>query len=281
MELAMPNPNFSNIAKSRVLFDQRNRPMRFPDRSDYINFLIGEGFAQDPTQIFSDSQLVEAIYLDWLRRGQAGCVFAQLFGRPRNRTGLQTVVFTEGGKAEGIPVLTERMTTVVEDAITNPNVEAVTVLLPYVVEELSLATLIDGLAGHGPWELELERRWRSLTRIGLRANITAKVWAEVLGMGPFPLFPPTRQSPITSFEIRTKPDRAPPSRTRRNMLAGHLAQLDVLHFLPMAKIHDYFTRWTPQLRLRILGGEDDTRAKARYTFSIHTALWRSVKAGRS
>ncbi len=254
--------------------------MRFPSRRDYIRQLQAHGLIIDEPGFEFDDCLVEAVYLDWLRRPQVGCVFAQLLARPRNRTGLRTVV-ARGDSGHGYAdELALQIDGLVHEAVSDDSHEALSVLLPEVLDMQKLALLIWELGNLPRWVIEGEHRWRDTTvLIGLRVEIAAQIFAETLGMGPFSIFPPTRQCPVTTLEIRTKTLRAKKSHTSRTHRAAHLADIPVRHILTAAQIGLRFSTYTPWLRKRILQGQEDMRAKAGVTYSIPAAIWSSVKAG--
>ncbi|MCH7602821.1 MAG: MFS transporter [Planctomycetes bacterium] len=115
---------------------------------------------------------------------------------------------------------------VVQDAVANPKVEAASVLLPKVLDLESIILLLLKFRSLPGWKIEREWSWRkTLVLIGLRAKIADKVWAEILGLGPFAsCLPPTRQGPVTSLGIRTKPEKAPFSNIQlKKAQAAHLA----------------------------------------------------------
>ena len=254
--------------------------MRFPGRRDYIDFLVGGGLVGDEGEFIQDSALNEEVYLDWLLRGQVGCIFAQIFGRRRNRTSLHTVVVY--GDGENDPAqLSGRIDAAACDAVTDSHVEALSVILPTVLTSESLVRLLISLSTRQNWRVELERRWRrTLTLVGIRLQIADNVWAEVLGMGPFAFLPQTQQSPVTSIEIRTKTERAKRSKIHPDTLAGHLADISTVGLITRGCHRILFNALTPQLRLRILGGRGDARAKAGITFAVPAALWDGLKPDR-
>ena len=271
-------PNFSNVPKSNEFLDDRGRVMRFPTRRDYFRFLVDQGIVNDEKDILDDPRLIEAIYLDWLRRAQVGCVFAQLLGRPKNRMGMQTVVFRKSGNPQHISELARKIDEAVRAAINSHDIEAISILLPDVVAIEELVHLILVMSRFPQWNVEREQEWRGTTiLVGLRVELAASVWAETLGLGPFQFFPPTRQGPITSIEIRTMPLRAKRNKFHPTRLASHLADIETDHFLTSKEHGVRSNKWTPILRTRILGGHSDRRAKAAVTFSFPAAIWKVSK----
>ncbi|MEE8157862.1 MAG: hypothetical protein V3T78_00645, partial [Dehalococcoidia bacterium] len=198
--------DFSGIKRSTVLRDKQNRLMEFPNRRDYIELLIQEGFISSEKDFFERPDLNEAVYLDWLKRGQVGCIFAQLLGRSHNRKGLFLHVADENSdtflEAKN---LASNIDKVVQEAVGNEEAESLTILLPRVLFIEGFARLNLALSEIEGWRIEREERWRTLTRVGLRIHLGDSVWAEVLGLAPYTQYmPPTRLSPVPSLEIRTK-----------------------------------------------------------------------------
>ena len=271
-----------NILKSTrkglALQDERGRPMGFPTRQDYIDQMKAHGLINSEDDFIADDRLTEAVYLDWLLRPQVGCVFAQLLARPVYRTGVRTVI-ARGASGCGQPhELAMQIAQLVDECVEDASTEALSVLMPQMLDSERLTHLVWEL-GHQPsWTIEQERRWRgTLVLIGLRAEIADNVVAETLGMGPFGIFPTTRQCPVTTLEVRTKAERAKRSKLSKTHLAAHLADLPVGHFLTSDQHRSRRMRFTPWLKKRILEGQRDLRAKAGVTYSVPAAIWSSLK----
>ena len=280
----MNNANLQDILKSvdkgLHLRDERGRTMRFPRRQDYVGQLKKYGLIGNQDEFVADDQLTKAVYLDWLRRPQVGCVFAQLLARSHYRTGIKTVV-ARGDAAVGEPEprkLATEVDRLVGSCVQNSSIEAVSVLLPQILTVEGLAHFVWELSCQPGWSIEREHLWRrTLVQIGLRVEISDGIVAETLGMGPFDIFPPTRQCPVTTLEIRTKPKGAKKSQQSKTHLAVHLANVSTEHMLSRKMHRALFSRYTPWLRKRILGHKEDTRAKARVTYSLPVAIWEPLK----
>ena len=275
----MRSLDFSQVSKSTQLVDDRGRLRRFPSRIDYVNSLVTQGIVADDADFRHQEDLVKAVYFDWLKRGQVGCIFAQLFGRMRNRGGLSTVVVATSDELTPSE-LARHIDSLVDGSISGTETNAISVLLPGVRDAVTLTNLMVHLSTLEGWQIELEMPWRTtMIMVGLRRYLSEDIWAEVLGLGPFQFLPPTRQSPITSLELRTSPEPAPKSKTSDSMRAAHLAQLTA-DFLT---VEQYKTRrtLTKGWRTRILGGASgarDHRAKARVTFALPAAIWNAFRA---
>ena len=270
------------ILKSTIrglqLLDERKRQMRFPRRQDYVRQLQKHALINDESEFVTNDRLTEAVYLDWLLRPQVGCVFAQLLARPIYRTGVRTVV-ARGSSGCGDPrELAFQIAHLVNESAGEASDEALSVLLPQILDVAVLTHLVWELSNQPGWTIEQEHLWRkTLVLIGLRAEIAPGVLAETLGMGPFDIFPTTRQCPVTTLEIRTKPKRAKRSHRSRTHLAAHLADIPTDHKLAPAEFRSRFTKFTPWLKKRILGNQRDMRAKAGVTYSVPAAIWFSLK----
>ena len=261
-----------------MLVDELGRTMAFPDRGDYLRFLVADGKIASEDDFINNDALNKDVYLDWLRRGQVGCVFAQLFARPTNRASIWTLV-ARGPDGAGKPgELAAAINQAVRDAVVDASSEGLSVLLPHVLNPEHLIQTVLELARLPEWRIEREARWRgTLVLVGLRVQIAEGVWAEPLGMGPFSFFPPTRHSPITSLEIRTKTERARRGKLHKSALAAHLAQMSTGDMLTPSEFQVRFREHTPKLRKRILGGQDDHRAKAGVTFALPAAIWSAMR----
>ena len=261
-----------------ILQDERGRTMKFPARRDYVRQLQKHGLVTNEAAFIGDDCLTEAVYLDWLRRPQVGCVFAQLLARPANRTGMRTVVARGSSGLGDSGELAVEIAQLACESARDPSVESLSVLMPQILSVEALAQLVWELGTQPEWYIEREHVWRgTLVLIGMRVGIAKGIVAETLGMGPFDIFPPTRQCPITTLEIRTKSKRAKKRFLSNKPLAGHLADIPTDHMLTPAKYRDLFAKFTPWLRRRILGDKQDMRAKAGVTYSLPVAMWQTLK----
>ena len=268
--------------KGLQLRDERGRTMRFPTRQDYVQQLQAHGLIADEAEFVDDDRLTEAVYLDWLRRPQVGCVFAQLLARPIYRTGLRTVVVRGPSRLVDLNDLAAQIACVVDKSVDDPSCEAISVLLPQILDGEALSRLAWELGNRPGWSIEREHPWRgTLVLIGLRVEIAPGAVAEALGMGPFEIFPTTRRCPVTTLEVRTKPKRARRSQISTTHLASHLADLPVDHILTNDEFRSRFVTFTPWLKKRILEEQEDMRAKASVTYSVPAAIWSTLKASGS
>ncbi len=272
--------DFSGVPTSFVLLDEKGRAKRFPTRRDYLSFLIQSSVVPNEAGFVANDELVTAVYLDWIKRGQVGCVFAQLLTRPKHRHILTTVVARERATTSDPHDLALRLAAAVAAGVADEKCEGLTVLFPTVLTPDALVSLVIEVSKLPGWSIERDWPWRgTLSLVGLRVDIAEKVKAETLGLGPYPFFPATRQCPVTSLEIRTKIDRSKYSKTDPGILAAHLADLPI--DMSPGRFGKMFREWTPALKRRILRGEPDERAKASVTYSLPLALWTGLKGSHS
>ena len=144
----MNSLDFSQVTKSTQLVDDRGRLKRFPSRHDYVSFLEAQGLVADDADFQRQEELVKAVYLDWLKRGQAGCIFAQLFGRLRNRKGLRTEVILTNGEQSSAEIA-NKIEALVTDSLDSAGVDAISVLLPGIRDVEALTHLLVSLSGLG------------------------------------------------------------------------------------------------------------------------------------
>lgn len=166
----------------------------------------------------------------------------------------------------------------VDESVSDTSIESLSVLMPQVLDAEALASFVWELGNRPRWQIEREGLWRdTLALIGLRVVIANGVAAETLGMGPFGIFPTTRHCPITTLEVRTNPRRAKKSQLTRDLLASHLADIPTEHILTRKQHGALFRTFTPWLKRRILGYQEDMRAKAGVTYSLPVVIWNSLK----
>ena len=116
--MTTPFPNLSEVNRSLVLTDERGRKMSFPTRKDYVNKLSRDRVITGESDFINRPDLNQAVYLDWLRREQVGCVFAQIFGRKRYRGALDIEVLP--GR-EDLDVLSTQIDAVAQRSILIPS----------------------------------------------------------------------------------------------------------------------------------------------------------------
>lgn len=263
--------DFLGAARSqRVEVDGKAR--FFPTRKDYVDWLVDGGHISSSQEFPQHTDLVQAVYRHWQRQGQIACKFARLIARNPAHHGVAATIIETGGDGALGGAATTHLERSFKAACTKPEVQALTLLFPYVESGPALVRLIRDLRALPAWEVTgfpnpSDRHERVYVRI--TASIEDGVVAEVLGFGPFDFLPATRRAPIAALELRTKAPGAKgssgPGRPRR----VHLAAIEL--GWTEAQVRKVWGE-TEQARLAVLGG-DDSAAKAKVAFSIPLAIW--------
>lgn len=117
----------------------------------------------------------------------------------------------------------------------------------------------------------IEGIFEDYTAIGIRLALADNVASWVMGFGPYPFLPNTRQAPLTEFVIRTKvKPEAIFHRLNQDRRAAHLADTP-LHFGD--SVAEQLWQSTYAKARTILGGEPNRLSAAKTTFALPTALW--------
>lgn len=151
-----------------------------------------------------------------------------------------------------------------------PEVEVVSVLLPYLDNPEPLAELLHRLDEMEHWDVselgeENDEEMGELVRLGLRAQVEFGFWSEVLGFGVLGGQARTRLAPFTELAIRAKP----PNRPRRSQRA-YMADIEI----PFEN-REFGAMWatTHDQRAERLGQDHDLRGKARVTYVVKKRIW--------
>lgn len=106
------------------------------------------------------------------------------------------------------------------------------------------------------------------------ANATCP--SEILALGPFQEFPATRLAPVTALEVFVGPPMSHDPKTHKPTEKANLAHMDLSKIdLPVGAI-DKMWETSKIGRLKSLGDIDDSRAKAKVSFVIPSALARQL-----
>ena len=163
--------DFSDVPRSIELEDERGRAMRFPARRDYVDFLVKNKIVADENAFISRGDLNEEVYLDWLRRGQVGCVFAQLLGRRRNRSQMRTTVLKEKAPDK----LANEIDAEAVRSMANPEIEGLSILLTTIVDSESFLRVLAALVALPRWRVPRQSLWgKTLVQLGLEFQIEGR-----------------------------------------------------------------------------------------------------------
>lgn len=273
------------IQKSILVQGLSARAKRVPSRTDYINALIDQGDIQSEEELGSKPDLAVGVHHHWIRQGQIGCVFAQALVTQADAYGLGAITFADGNDMD-VPAVASAVTTAIESIAEAAVSENTSVLFPNLTDFSILSTLIVELGKISEWSL-----WRqelfvdpespdSFILVGLDYLLDGQTPSAVLALGPFDILPMTRRGPITSLELRLKTEHAePPKRPLRHLganLVSHLARIPFGPGRNQAQESDPTWQTTRQLKLAVLEGYDDPRAKADVTLAVPVQTWVDV-----
>lgn len=276
------------LQKSTMVQVLSKRPKKMPSRADYIIALIEEGDIGSEEELGSKPDLAVEVHHHWIRQGQIGCVFAQALVSQPEANGLGAISFGDGNDMD-VSAIASTVTTEIGSIFEAGDSENTSILLPNLTDLNTLSMLILELGKLDEWSL-----WRqelfvdpgspdSFILVGLDYLLAGSTPSAVLALGPFDLFPMTRRGPISSLEVRLKTDHAePPKRPLRHLgapLVSHLARIPFGPTKREAQESDQEWQTTQKLKLAVLGGYDDPRAKADVTLAVPLHTW--VNAIRS
>lgn len=272
-------PNFKTVRRSTRIIRPGRAPLPFPNRSDYLRYLISGGWVQSEGELIRRPDLVAAIQRHWHQTGQNGCRFAQfLSNSPLQHNWDIVVVSRSEDKSWAHDILTE-ITRLVDEAVQNPAVQAISIIIPDITSADTLASLLHAFDTMPEWtvgicEELLPEAGPSFLPIEVRFNLgSSKVVAWALGFGPFAFLPRTRRAPFTELALAVKPKAFPLRHPGLNddPLTAHLADIRV----PQLDKEAYDNLWieTGRNKATILGGSNDALAKAKMTYLLPKRHW--------
>jgi len=246
----------------RILNDGRQR--KWPNREDYARWYSEQGIISSPEELDDWPEILGAIMLDWVRRGQTACQFAAVLASKYESAGWQSVVFPERGDQSDLGRRAH-------DVLTNAegHAEIVQLLFPYVTDEIQLVNLINDLCHNEHWYWEkIGDPSDDSVLVGLRWLLaTGKHVSWNVGFGPFASLPFTRRAPFTAILVRVnsfKRTANPPDKS--GLIPVHLADMDDL--LPSDSARFALNEKTRTAKTNYLKGELIDAARARVTFRV-------------
>jgi hypothetical protein len=248
-------------------YEGRDETFPLPSRIDYTNAFRAAGDLGPEVELASEPMLAAAAQAHWHSAGPNSCVFASYLSERRSEYGWETFVITQ---IETGRDLASEIAEISRMRLREPEIEVVSVVMPELDDEPTLADALARLSGLTDWEVrnegsENDENLGSIVRLGVRAAVEFDHWSEVLGFGRFAALPNTRLAPFTEFAIRAKP----PKRPRRNQRA-YMADIGV-----DVSGHEFKSWWkeTEEERAKRLAGDQDLRGKAKVTCCLQEANW--------
>ena len=213
-------------------------------------------------------------YLAWRRSSAVGCVFARLVAvHPANYD--QVIEVEARDAAPGLVAgrVAERIDRLVSDVAAS----AAVILLPGLDTMEKITRMSLALGGEMHWSVTTTALQNPPDGPMVAVHITRDIPfgeqsspSEVLFFGPFPEFPATRRAPLTALEMYVGVPRTTDPKTGQPTTKANLAHLPLN--IPTQTAFD--TTWDNSVKGRLLslGGKEDTRAKAKVSFTVPSAL---------
>jgi hypothetical protein len=218
-----------------------------------------------------------ADYLKWRREPAVGCRFARWLSNHPNDYGQQIEEVSRSGNPMRIAAA---IVSRVDRLVADPSISAATLLLPQIVNVEALANIALALRGRPQWnvttsKLEPPPVGKNLVRVHIVRQLPFENTvrpSEVLVLGPFNIFPPTRRSPVTAFEIFVGKPMANDPGSGKPTDKTNLAHMDLSGSQLTPNAFDNLWNGSRAGRLASLGGVEDNRAKAKVSFVISATL---------
>jgi hypothetical protein len=147
----------------------------------------------------------ESDYLEWRKKPQVGCVFARLLASRYSDYPQHIQTVPTGRSPERIAADVAQR---IEALVANPDVTATTLLFPDVESLEHTAQIMLALGGLSHWTVSTGTLQPPPGTPMVTVHIVRQIPfggatcpSEVLILGPYQEFPPTRRAPITAFEM--------------------------------------------------------------------------------
>lgn len=217
-----------------------------------------------------------ADYLRWRRQAAVGCVFARMIAaRPRAFGQAVEEISGRGVPQRVAAAIAKRVAIFVADG----TISATALLLPGISSLKKLTSVALELGSHPGWTVTTtdlqEPRNCGMVAVHVARQIpfgNASCPSEVLVLGPFGAFPPTRRAPMPVMEIFVGEPMPHDPKNHKPTVKANLAHMDVSESDLDPQQIDRMWQMSVSGRLRSLGGVEDSRAKAKVAFVIPASL---------
>ena len=270
------SPDFLGIEESLSIPVPDKSPWRFSTRDDYIRFLIKRGDISEAKDLLAQTNLVLDVQRHWHGRAQHACRFAQLMGKFPGAHGWATLVVSEKDETSWPDEIWDGIRARIQEALADERTQALSIFAPGVLTGPGLVRLLRDLKDKAGWSMTEARppAYPEMLTIGLRLSLPTEpaVASWAVGFGPFSFLPLTRQAPFTeiAFATKPKPEKPRSHRLSKDRSVAHLADI------PINIPDKTFETWWPDTQKGkkiILGGADDSIAKAKVTYAVPATLW--------
>lgn len=215
----------------------------------------------------------EKEYLKWRKQPNVGCMFARMIATKPGRYN-QSVECIPSDDSDD--ALADYIADRISKCIADSNVDAAVLLLPWLTTLERLCALAVALKSKAGWSITTSTN-SDLAAFGILAvHMVLDIPfgdtscpSEMLVMGPFDSFPPTRRSPITAIEIFVGQPLPFDPKTGSPTTKANLAHIP-LPSLPPESIGKIWTKSEEQTLSS--NGCKDPRSKAKNSFLIPLTL---------
>jgi hypothetical protein len=215
-------------------------------------------------------------YNDWKRLSMdIGCIFARTIASRPPHYGQAVEVVSASGSPN---LIANSIAKRVDRLIAKPMVSSAALILPAITSLDQFLQTVMALKEKPGWDTVLAPLQQSAIGDALSVAVTRQVPisggqilpSEVLALGPFDEFPPTRRAPITALELFVGEPPAVDPKSGKQATRLNLAHIDP----QLPTTHAFQAMWDRSVagRLKSLGGQEDTRAKAKVTFVVPVGI---------
>jgi hypothetical protein len=215
-------------------------------------------------------------YLKWRHGPVVGCVFARLIAiSPANFEQKVEEIPSKGTPVQIAATIARRIDRFVPDKA----VSAVALLMPDITTLEKLTRVGIALRTHPGWLVSFSTLQNSRAGDLVAIHIVRGIPfgdtvcpSEALVLGPFPVFPPTRRSPVLALEVYVGEPMPQDPKTHEPTTKANLAHMDLSQGADLDQPQiEMMWQATVAARLKSLGVED-SRAKAKVSFVIPASL---------
>lgn len=221
----------------------------------------------DSDNIHNDNTIAD-IQNTWHVKGNNGCIFSQVIASNVERYNWKKTII--GSLDQNTP---EQVDSVVNDAITNPEIRLLSLIFPTVKSVENLRDLCEMLSTVTQTIFLLEDKYvDGLVALSYRTGLdNGQVLAWIMGFGPYDFFAQTRQAPFTEFVIpvKQKPDNTY-HRHNQDKTSAHVAD----QHIPLDdKVLDRIWVNTFKKTEKTLGHKPNIFSGARTTVTLPESQW--------
>jgi hypothetical protein len=170
-----------------------------------------------------------------------------------------------------------------DELVADKSVSAATLILPGITTMEGLSNVALALRDHPKWKVTTTKLPEPPTGNLVAVHIVREIpfgeeWcpSEVLVLGPFKVFPPTRRAPVTALEVFVGDPMPNDPKTHKPTTKANLAHMDLSDTDLTLNVIDRMWLRSEIGRRTSVGNVEDNRAKAKVSFVIPVSLARKL-----